>query len=445
MVSARGQASILLVGGLAAVLVGALVLGAVTKALGREGEAQRAADLAALAGARAMREAYPRLFEPATVDGRPNPLHLDRAGYLALGRVAARATARENGAGVGEVAFPDGASFAPVRIRVVVRERIAVRRGQARRVATVRASATAELSPLGPGGLPAGGGYDGPLELRQGKPMRPDVARAFDRMERAARADGISLLITSAYRSDAEQAVLWRRRPDPRWVARPGESLHRYATELDLGPPAAYAWLAAHAGEFHFLRRYPHEPWHFGYTLNARSAPRGGATGAAGGGAAGGGGAGAPDGRAGRALPAFVPARFAPALARAAQRWNVSAALLAAQLYAESNFNPFATSPAGAQGIAQFMPETARAMGLADPFDAAAAIDAQARLMRDLLRRFAAVPLALAAYNAGPGPVAACGCVPPFPETRGYVARILGLLGGMGELGSGGLVVRLVE
>ena len=55
--------------------------------------------------------------------------------------------------------------------------------------------------------------------------------------------------------------------------------------------------------------------------------------------------------------------------------------------------------------------------------------------MRDLLRRFAAVPLALAAYNAGPGPVAACGCVPPYPETRGYVARILGLLGGMGELG----------
>src|SRR5215218_1775659 len=250
--------------------------------------------------------------------------------------------------------------------------------------------------------------------------MRPDVARAFDRMERAARADGVALLITSAYRSDAEQAVLWRRNPDPRWVARPGESLHRYATELDLGPPAAYAWLAAHAGEFHFLRRYPHEPWHFGYMLNARSAPRGGAAPGAG---------GSPDGRAGRA----------------AQRCNVSAALLAAQLYAESNFNPFATSPMGARGIAQFMPETARAMGLEDPYDAEQAIDAQARLMRDLLRRFAAVPLALAAYNAGPGPVEACGCVPPYPETRGYVARILGLLGGMGELSAGTVVVRLVE
>ena len=214
-------------------------------------------------------------------------------------------------------------------------------------------------------------------------------------------------------------------------MAPPGESLHRYGTELDLGPPAAYPWLAAHAGAFHFVQRYPHERWHFGYELNARSAPRAPAGGAS-------------DGRTGRALPSFVPARFAPALARAAQRWNVSAALLAAQLYAESDFNPFATSPAGAQGIAQFMPGTARAMGLEDPFDAAAAIDAQARLMRDLLRRFAAVPLALAAYNAGPGPVAACGCVPPYPETRGYVARILGLLGGMGEPG-GGVAVRLVD
>ena len=59
--------------------------------------------------------------------------------------------------------------------------------------------------------------------------------------------------------------------------------------------------------------------------------------------------------------------RFAPLLTRAAQRWNVSATLLAAQLYAESNFNPFATSHAGAQGIAQFMPGTAQALGLDDP------------------------------------------------------------------------------
>jgi soluble lytic murein transglycosylase-like protein len=89
------------------------------------------------------------------------------------------------------------------------------------------------------------------------------------------------------------------------------------------------------------------------------------------------------------------------------------------------------------------MPGTAAALGLEDPFDPTAAIDAQAHLMRDLLRRFASVPLALAAYNAGPGAVASCMCVPPYRETRGYVARILGLLHGAGEP-VGGLTVRLV-
>jgi soluble lytic murein transglycosylase-like protein len=146
-------------------------------------------------------------------------------------------------------------------------------------------------------------------------------------------------------------------------------------------------------------------------------------------------------------LPSFVPARFAAPIATAAQRWNVSGALLAAQLYAESGFNPFAVSGAGAQGIAQFMPGTAAGYGLSNPFDAPRAIDAQAHLMRDLLRQFGAVPLALAAYNAGPAPVARCGCVPRIPETQGYVARILGLLGGAGQIGAGGsgLSVRLVS
>jgi hypothetical protein len=261
--------------------------------------------------------------------------------------------------------------------------------------------------------------------------MRPDVAQAFDRMERAARADGVTLLITSALRTDAEQAVLWAQHPDPKWVAPPGTSLHRYGTELDLGPDAAHPWLQANAGRFRFIQRYAHEPWHYGFTLNARSTRRDS------------------EGAEHRALPGFVPPLYAATLARAAQRWNVSATLLAAQLYAESGFNPFARSPAGAQGIAQFMPGTAAGLGLENPFDTDAAIDAQAHLMRDLLRRFAAVPLALAAYNAGPAPVAACGCVPPLAETRAYVARILGLMGGAGEpiaaRGGAGLTVRLVR
>jgi soluble lytic murein transglycosylase-like protein len=94
------------------------------------------------------------------------------------------------------------------------------------------------------------------------------------------------------------------------------------------------------------------------------------------------------------------------------------------------------------------MPATAAAYGLDNPFDAERAIDAQAHLMRDLLRTFGSVPLALAAYNAGPQPVRACGCVPAIAETQAYVANILSLLDGAGDpLGAGAsaLEIRLVR
>jgi hypothetical protein len=442
---ASGQATILVLGVAMALLLGALVLGAIAQGIGAQGNQQRAADLAALAGARAMHDAYARLFESPALGGRRNPAHLERAAYLTLGRRAAVATARRNGAARVAVSFPDAATFAPVRVRVEIRDDVEV--AHATRV-PAGARAEAELGPpaaLASRGLGTGE-YRGPLAHRQGKSMRPDVAAAFDRLAAAAAREGLTLLVVSGFRSNAEQAALFERHPDPTWVAPPGRSLHRLGTELDLGPPAAYHWLAANAPRFHFVQRYSWEPWHWGFTLNAGSSSVGFRRGPGADVAAGGARARGADGEAGRSLPSFVPARFAEPLARAAQRWNVSAALLGAQLYAESNFNPFARSRAGAQGIAQLMPATARALGLRDPRDAATSIDAQAHLMRDLLRRFGAVPLALAAYNAGPAPVAACGCVPPYPETRGYVARILGLLGGAGEaVAGGGLEVRLVS
>jgi hypothetical protein len=230
-------------------------------------------------------------------------------------------------------------------------------------------------------------------------------------------------------RTNAEQAVLFAAHPDPKWVAPPGQSLHRLGTELDLGPASAYGWLAANARRFGFVQRYAWEAWHFGYVRAAGSRSVGFGPG---------------DGRSG--LPAFVPSRWAPAISRAAQRWNVGAALLAAQLYQESHFNPFAISPAGARGIAQFMPGTAKDYNLADPFDGDAAILAQGHLMHDLLAQFGSVPLALAAYNAGSRAVAACGCIPQIPETVEYVATILGLLGGAGDVAAAGtgLKVRLV-
>ena len=111
----------------------------------------------------------------------------------------------------------------------------------------------------------SGGGYSGPLAYRQGEGMRPDVAAAFDRMALAARRAGLWLVVNSGFRSDAEQAALFAANPDPRWVAPPGHSLHRCATELDLGPSAAYSWLAANAARFRFVKRYSWEPWHFGF------------------------------------------------------------------------------------------------------------------------------------------------------------------------------------
>src|SRR4029079_1612656 len=200
----------------------------------------------------------------------------------------------------------------------------------------------------------------------------------------------IALVVNSAYRSDAEQARLFAQHPDPRWVAPPGHSLHRCATELDIGPPGAYAWLAANAPRFGFVKRYSWEPWHFGYARGpAPCSSAGNAVGQS------------PDGDAGDGgLQDVVRPRYRDPILRAAARRNVSAGLLAAQLMAESNFNPFAVSGAGAQGIAQFMPGTAGAYGLGDPFDAPAAIDAQAHLMSDLLGQFGgSVSLALAAYN----------------------------------------------
>src|SRR3954453_8510702 len=103
----QGQALFVLLAALVVLAVGALVAGAIANGFGARADSQRAADLGALAGAKAMRAAYPRLFEPPLIDGQPNPAHLERAAYLALGERAARAAAESNGAKEVRVSFPD--------------------------------------------------------------------------------------------------------------------------------------------------------------------------------------------------------------------------------------------------------------------------------------------------------------------------------------------------
>ncbi len=452
--SEEGQALPALAGLIVAVAVLTLAFVALGGAVTAKGRAQRATDLAALSAARSMRDDFQRLFVPALrANGTPNPEHLDKAAYEARAEAAARDAASRNDLPPEalQVGFPDGNSVAPLRVAVTARPRAAVNGEDAGRLAlhaeAALAPPAAPISAAPPDAATAsGGGYSGPLATRQGKRMRPDVAAAFDRMSAAAAAAGVSLIINSAYRSDAEQAALFAANPDPRMVAPPGTSLHRCGTELDLGPSSAYGWLAANAGRFGFLGRYSWEPWHYGYTAGPApcsqegnqlsSEPRGG-RGTHGDGRA----AGDPG------LPGFVPPQYRAPLIAAAARHDVSAALLAAQLMAESNFNPAAISPAGAQGIAQFMPGTAAAYGLDDPFDPVASIEAQATLMGELIAQFGDPRLALAAYNAGPAPVEACSCVPAIPETQAYVARIMGMLGGAGQLAAPQpeLEVRLVS
>jgi hypothetical protein len=444
-----GQALLPALGGAFALIAAALALVAIAGAVTGKGRAQRAADLAAISAARSMRDDLPRLLAPAVLpSGLPNPAHMEKLEYLARARSAASDVARANEVGSArlKVTFPDAGSFAPVRVKAVVTGSLVLKEaGSKSRNADIEASAVAEAAApaSGTGSMPAtasGGGYSGPLVYRTGEGMRPDVAAAFDRMAAAASHAGLTLVVNSGFRSDAEQAALFAAHPDPTWVAPPGHSLHRCATELDLGPESAYGWLAANASRFGFVQRYSWEAWHYGFTTGPPPcSAAGNAVGAV---TESGGGDGAFAGGAG--LPTFVPPRFRAPLLRAAARWNVSAALLAAQLMAESNFNPYAGSPVGAQGIAQFMPATAAAYDLKNPFDPDEAIDAEAHLMSDLIHQLGSPQLALAAYNAGPAPVEACGCVPDFPETRAYVSRILALLGGAGALGVPVFEVRLV-
>jgi soluble lytic murein transglycosylase-like protein len=139
--------------------------------------------------------------------------------------------------------------------------------------------------------------------------------------------------------------------------------------------------------------------------------------------------------------------RLEPFIAASAKRYGVDARILRAICFVESRYHVNVVSPKGARGPMQFMPDTAARYGLRDPHNPEQAIDAAARYLRDLLRKFGGrVDLAVAAYNAGEGAVSSymtgkplilrdgrivnarglvTGGIPPYAETQKYVRSIL--------------------
>ncbi len=122
-------------------------------------------------------------------------------------------------------------------------------------------------------------------------------------------------------------------------------------------------------------------------------------------------------------IAADVP--HGPLIAVTARRYGVPVALFTALVWQESGFNERARSRAGARGLTQLMPGTARQLGVRKVYDPAQNLDGGARYLRAQLLRLRSKRLALAAYNAGPGAVRRFRGVPPYAETRTYVKRIL--------------------
>ncbi len=123
-----------------------------------------------------------------------------------------------------------------------------------------------------------------------------------------------------------------------------------------------------------------------------------------------------------------IPSRFDPLIRNTASRFGVDAALVKAVVHVESGFNPYAVSVKGASGLMQLMPQTASRYGVQSLFDPRQNITGGVRYLRDLLSEFSGnTRLALAGYNAGENAVIRYNGVPPYPETRGYVALVMSL------------------
>ena len=367
-----------------------------------------------------MRDDLPRLLSPPTLpNGLPNPAHMEKPVYLWRARVGRamprRGRTRSGSAGSGSRSRTLLA-FAPVRVRAAVLGELA-RGGTRAGRSWPRRSPKRRRRRRSAGSMPAiagGGGYSGPLVYRQRRGhaprrrrgLRPDGGggrRARDRRSSSAR----------AFAPTPNRPRSSPRNPTRRWVAPPGQSLHRCATELDLGPDVRLRLAGRQrAPASASSSATPGSPGISASTAARRPARTAGdAVGAA--------EAGGATARSRRRRPARLRPGPLPGAA-AARRGALERLRRAARRAADGRveLQPLRGLAGGRPGHRPVHPVDGGRLRPRDPFDPDAAIDAQAHLMSDLLRQFGSPQLALAAYNAGPGAGRSLRLRPPYPRDR---------------------------
>jgi len=127
-----------------------------------------------------------------------------------------------------------------------------------------------------------------------------------------------------------------------------------------------------------------------------------------------------------KTVNSYTTERYNDLIAQASKRHGVAFSLLKAMIKIESDFDPLAVSSEGAKGLMQIMPDNIKALKIKDPFDPWENIMGGARYLKQLLKRFdGKLPLALAAYNAGPNTVERYKRIPPFKETEDFVDKVM--------------------